>query len=409
MTFSLRPLSLALALLCAGGNVFAAVDDTAMAPQNADAKAVYWQGHDALKRADFDGAIAHFRALEARLQREEPAAADAAIYWQAYALVQAQQRSEARKTITRLHRDYPQSRWNAEADALLRNDASAPAAGGKVSSAQADADELASVAIDGLLSAPPERALPLLRKVLDGDYTPKVKRRALFVLSQSGDASAVDTLEKVATDARDPALQSEAIRMLGLSGDAKALAVLERMYGTTKSAPARRELLQAFMLADRQDIVLRVARNETDPAQRIEAVQLLGVMGANAELKELYAASKDVDTQRAILSAYGISGDTAALSAVAIAPGDESVRMQAIEGLGIAGGGAELARIYPQLQTSALRQAAVHGLMIGGDSTALLGLYRVEKDPETKKHMLRTLGLMGDDAAIDAIEAALQK
>ena len=45
-------------------------------------------------------------------------------------------------------------------------------------------DVLKIAALEALISAPPERALPLATKVLDAENTNEVKEAALFVLSQ---------------------------------------------------------------------------------------------------------------------------------------------------------------------------------------------------------------------------------
>ena len=45
-------------------------------------------------------------------------------------------------------------------------------------------EELALAAMEGLMAQPPERALPIIKKVLAGSQTTLVKQRALFVLSQ---------------------------------------------------------------------------------------------------------------------------------------------------------------------------------------------------------------------------------
>ena len=45
-------------------------------------------------------------------------------------------------------------------------------------------EALALAAMEGLMSQPPERSLPIIRKVLAGSQTTLVKKRALFVLSQ---------------------------------------------------------------------------------------------------------------------------------------------------------------------------------------------------------------------------------
>ena len=45
-------------------------------------------------------------------------------------------------------------------------------------------EELAVAALEGLMAQPSDRALPILKKVLAGQQSTLVKRRALFVLGQ---------------------------------------------------------------------------------------------------------------------------------------------------------------------------------------------------------------------------------
>lgn len=400
MHATLRPLCLALALAFAGG-AHGAANDAAMAPKNDDAKAVYWQGHDALKRADWNEALARFRSLEDQLRRDEPAAADAALYWQAYAQSRAGQDGAARGTVERLHRQYPDSRWGTEADALVGNKPAATKAGD-------DADALAEIAIDGLISAPPERAMPLLKKVLEGNYSTRIKKRALFVLSQNGDATALKSIEALATGSGDPALKEEAVRMLGISGEPEARAALQRIYTASKDEAQRRQLLQAFMIADDEDTVAKIAREDASPAVRSEAVRQLGVMDATAKLKAIYDAEKDPDVRRTVLQAYAIAGDVPALQTIASSDSDEALRVEAIRSIGVAGGGDALVTLYSQLRTPSLRDAALQGLLVSGDSDAVLGLYRKASDVEEKKRLLRTLTLIDDDAAIELIEETLK-
>lgn len=401
MRSTFRPLCLALALALAAGSAHGAANDAAMAPKNDSAKAVYWQGHDALKRADWDEALKRFRSLEDQLRRDEPAAADAALYWQAYTQSRAGQDGAARSTVERLHKQYPESRWGAEADTLI---GAKPAA----SKAGDDADALAEIAIDGLLSAPPERATPLLQKVLAGNYSTRAKKRALFVLSQSGDASALQSIETLATTGTDPALRREAVQMLAISGEPAANNALQRIYAASKDDTQRSQLLQAFMVADDEDTVAKIAREDASPAVRSEAIRMLGVMDATDRLKTIYDAEKDPDVRRTVLQAYGIAGDVPALQAIASGNSDESLRAEAIHGIGIAGGSDALVTLYSQVDTENLRDAALQGLLVAGDSKAVLGLYRKASDTEEKKRLLRTLTLMDDDAAIDLIEETLK-
>ncbi len=54
------------------------------------------------------------------------------------------------------------------------------------------------MALNGLMNSNPERALPILEKLLAGSQSPRVKERALFVLSQSSAPQARETVVKFA-------------------------------------------------------------------------------------------------------------------------------------------------------------------------------------------------------------------
>jgi outer membrane protein assembly factor BamD (BamD/ComL family) len=82
-----------------------------MAPSNKASNALYWEGQAALKQSDWSTALRRFQDLENQLLKSEPKSVDAALYWQAYALVQAKRTAEARNVIGRLRREFPDSRW----------------------------------------------------------------------------------------------------------------------------------------------------------------------------------------------------------------------------------------------------------------------------------------------------------
>src|SRR5210317_2239266 len=73
-------------------------------------------------------------------------------------------------------------------------------------------DSLKMAALEALITAPPERALPIVNKVLAGDNSTELKERALFLLSQMETAESQARLLEFARDS-DGELQAEAIRM----------------------------------------------------------------------------------------------------------------------------------------------------------------------------------------------------
>lgn len=401
---------LALALtLATGMHSAVAASDGDMAPTDKASNQLYWQGQAALKKSDWSTALKRFEDLEKLLREKEPQSADAALYWEAYTLVQARRTTEAKGVLEKLHREFPNSRWGKDADALLHQTQSGTA---KVDPGIGD-EELADIAVEGLMNAPPERALPLLKKVLQSQHSTKIKKRALFVLSQLGTDEALDVVIDTTKNASDPELRAEAIHMLGISGEDRAIERLRDVYASSKDAREKRQIIEAWLVADRKDLVLAAARTEPDPNVRDKAIQTLGALDASAELKQLFDVTQDPENRRAIVQALGVAGNSDALAAIA---GDaklpEKIRIEALHSLGVAGdrgGETALVKLYAQANTPELRDAVLHGLLVTGDTDAVLKLYRNAKTTDEKKSLLRLLSMMGDDAAIDAIEAELNK
>jgi HEAT repeat protein len=397
----------AVLMLAPGVRFAAAAGEGEMAPADKTSNRLYWDGQAALKASDWNAALKHFGDLEKLLREKEPQSADSALYWEAYTLVQARRTAEAKATLDRLHREFPNSRWRDDADALLQQ---TKAADETSASPHPDDEDLADIAVEGLMNAPPERALPLLKKVLQSQHSAKTKKRALFVLSQLGSDAALDALIDTAKSSPDPELRAEAIRMLGISGEPRAIERLREIYAGSKDAQERRRIIEAWLIAGRKDLVLASARNEADPAVRRKAIETLGALGAGGELKQLFDATEDSENRRAIVQALGVAGNSDAIAAIAgNAKLPEDVRVDALHALGVAGADAALVKLYAQTGAGALRDATLQGLLIAGDSDAVLQLYRGAKTADEKKALLRVLTMMNDDAAISAIEAELDK
>jgi HEAT repeat protein len=397
-------LGLAITLALAVGPTFAQQNDTPSSEKASNS--LYWQGQDALKRSDWSTALQRFEELEKLQRKNEPASVDTALYWKAYTLTQAKRTAEAKGAVERLRREFPKSRWNREADTLLAQ--MQPAT--KLDPGVVD-DDLADMALQGLLNAPPERALPLLRKVLAGERSIKVKKRALFVLSQHDTDEALDVVVDIAKNAREPELRGEAIRMLGISGKKAAIERLVEIYASSKTAEERVDVIEAWLISGRKDLVLKTARDEPDPKVRRKAIETLGAMGASDELGQLFDATQDAGNRRAIIHSLGVAGNTSALNSIA---GNTSLpqneRIEAMRALGIAGdhgGRAALVDLYAKADTPELRDAILQGLLITGDSDAVVKLYRSARTNEEKKAVLRVLTMMDGDKAIDVIEQTL--
>jgi HEAT repeat protein len=272
--------------------------------------------------------------------------------------------------------------------------------------APTEQEELALAAMEGLMAQPAERALPIIKKVLAGSQTTLVKQRALFVLSQIESPEADQILLQTARSP-DAALRTEAIRSIGIGGHGKSLAALQEIY-TAGDADVKAQVLHAWMIAGRKEEVYQAAVNAKSEEEAGEAIHMLSVMGAVDELRKLgerpNASSKLVD-------AYAISGDLASLRKIAEGNAGLSVRAEAVRKIGIIesdAGRAALRDLYGKSTDKEIKDAALEGMLISGDEKGVLALYRAATTPEEKRALLRTLTMMDGDAALEAIDAALE-
>lgn len=272
--------------------------------------------------------------------------------------------------------------------------------------APTDEEELSIAALEGLMAQPSNRALPILKKVMAGPQSTLVKRRALFVLAQIDEPEAREIL--VQTARSNSELRKDAIRSIGISGNAKSLDALQEIYATA-DADVKKDILQAWMIAGRKQPVFQVAMNAKTEDEASEAIHMLGVMGATEELRKL--ADKPTATH-GLLDAYAISRDLPGLRKIAESNADHGVRVDAVRRMGIVGtdeARAALRDIYAKSTDDDMKQAALQGMLIAQDDKGVLALYRAAKTTDEKRSLLRTLSMMNSDAAIDAIDATLEK
>jgi len=270
-----------------------------------------------------------------------------------------------------------------------------------------DPNEVLKIAaLEALISAPPDRALPLVIKVLDTNNTNEVKERALFVLSQIDLPEAQTRLLEVARS-NDPELSAEAVRMIGIGGNQEALAGLADLY-SSGDEEMRSAVLEAYMIAGDADAVYAIATNASNADEFEDAVEMLGVMGANDKLRALSESGAYTES---LVMAIAIAGDFETLRGLALDGSDPKVQENAIEALGIIGGSnvdATLMEIYRGAQTEGIREAALDGLLISGHDEGVFELYKESNDVDEKRELLEMLSIMGSDKMMEVIDAALQ-
>lgn len=360
---------------------------------------LYDDGQEALDDGDWDQALRAF----SRFAELKGPRTDAALYWKAYALNRLGQRAESLQTIAEMLKGFPSSRYLQQARALeveVRRDAGQPVR----PESQSD-EELKLMAIQGLQHSDPERAIPLLEGILQGTASPKLKARALFVLAQSSSPRARSVLAGVAKGTALPDLQERAIQYLGVHGGRDNRALLSEIYAASTDVGVKRRVLRAFMVAGEKDRVMAAATGEQVPELRAEAVRQLGVMGAHAELAQLYQKETTVDVRKQILQAMFVGGDAPRLIELARTEPNPELRRTAVRNLGLLGSqrtAAALVEIYGKDGDPEIKRAVIQALFIQNNGESLVALARKEPNASgLKREIVAKLSLMRNKAAQD--------
>jgi len=266
-----------------------------------------------------------------------------------------------------------------------------------------DTEQLRMAALEALISAPPEKALPIAAKVLRGNYSDTLKSRALFVLSQIELPEAQQMLLDTAKTGTE-SLRTEAIRMIGIGGDTTALAGLKDIYAGGDN-DIREAVLDAYLIADDADAVYQIAVAASDDEEFEAAVSILGAMNARDELHRL---RDKLGSSESLIDAYSVAGDFESLRELAVNNTDPELQIQAIHGLGVAGGdkaNATLLEIYKSAASPDVREAALEGMLISDYDEGVLQLFRESQDTDEKRRLLQTLVNMDSDAVMEIIDS----
>lgn len=266
---------------------------------------------------------------------------------------------------------------------------------------------LVVAAIELLMSAPPERAVPLLERVIEGDHSLDVKERAVFILSQIESEQAEEKLLDLARQ-QNSDLQHEAIRSIGIVGESRSLESLVAVHAGGSSS-TRTAVLRALLIADRPDLVRMIGGMAETQADFNEALQTLVAMGAVDELRSFYAGGS---ISEQLIHEFAVVGDLDSLRAIVDSSNASiELRLSAIAKIGIVGNqqaSMALKEIFLASSDSREQDAVLNWLLINGQKTMLLELYREVDSTQSKRQILQTLSEMGSDALLEAIEETLE-
>jgi HEAT repeat protein len=374
-----------------GGAPFAANDDDR-------ADDLYEAARDAMEEGKYDRALDRLNQLiDLKSNRT-----DAALYWKAYSLVKLGRRADALDSLATLQQQFKDSRWMKEAKALdieLRQ-----ASGQTIAPESQNDEELKLLALRGLMNSDPDRAIPIIEQMLNSpSNSPRVKDRALFVMSQAGSSRAREIMGNLAKGASNPDLQLRAIHYLGIMGGADSRQILADVYRTSNDPNVKKRIINSFMVSGDRARLLGLAKSETNVELRGSAVQQLGVMGAHAELAELYSTETSVDVKKRIIQAMFVGGNADKLIDLAKTEKDPQLRRAAVRNLGLMGSAKTadaIKAIYLSDSTPEIKKEAINALFLQNNGKVLVELARAEKDPQMKKEMISKMSVMGKSKEI---------
>jgi hypothetical protein len=370
--------------------------DMAWAPQilslkraNSDDR-IYEAGQRALEERRWDEALEDFNQVSSRGGPH----ADGAWYWKAYALNKLGRREESMAALGELRKAFPNSRWLDDAKALELE--IKQASGRTVAPENESDDDLKLLALNGIMQSDPDRAFPLLEKLLHSAQSPKLKRNALYVLAANSSPRSQQLLEQIAKGQGNPDLQVLAIRYYGerRRQNPNVVQVLFDIYASSNDPAVKRAALATLD----KDRLLQIAKAEKTQELRLEAVRRLASLpDAQTEVWQLYQSEAAPEIRMQILEVLPSSGNLDRFLDVAKTEKDSRLRRFAVQHLAsprAAGTGQALAALYRTEQDSEVRRAIVDALYGQRNAKDLIQIARNEKDPKMKQRIVERIANM---------------
>ena len=342
---------------------------------------------------------------------------DAALYWFAYALHKQGMKDEAAAPLTRLIKNFPNSSWRREAEAML-------VVIGRGEAIQQALDrnncEIKMLALQSLFQADEDRAINFVNEVLQSNAEatcPGIKAAAVSLLGSHGGARATPILLNLARQQGDLKLRLTAIRRLGeQNGDAIA-DELVKLYEVDKTQEIRAQILRALSEMNTpkaQAKLVEIARSSDDIALRRVAVRYLGEQhDANSldELIRLFDSDSTPEIRSQIIRALSERDEDKAqakLLDIARSGATPQLRMEAIRRIGDRGKGSfdALLQLYNAEINQEIRQSLIRAYSEMDDPRARAKLFDIARTAEAldlRLFAIRRLGEKNDEQTIDQL------
>jgi len=338
-------------------------------------------------------------------------------------LVEAQQAQQARLASEMAQM---MERSAADRDAMAMEIAAARAAG-QTGVQEACADDVRHAAIQAVMQMEPERAIPLLRGVLEqrDECAAPLREQAVFVLGQQDAAAVEDLMIDVARNDPDPGVQEAAVFWLSQVGSEHTAAVLADILESTDNAVLQENAIFALSQhsSERAAEILRSYALDASRPERVreKAIFWLTQNPEYADPGFLMALYEQLDSsalkEHVFIQLSQLNDPDAAnwvLDRALDTSEDPDVRRQALFWAGQQPS-LDLRRLeglYEHLPDRGMREQLIYLYAQRQEPERvdrLIEIARVEKDPELRKAVIFWLGQTGDQRAVDYLLELLER
>ena len=393
------------------GQDLAKLNRFVQAKGNTASMQIFREGRDFIEAQNWQRAAEKFNDFITAYPKDKDL--DAALYWYGYALQKQDRKEDAAVPLLRLIRNYPNSSWRQEAQALL------VLLGRKVDVEQAlarDDCEIKILALQSLFQADQDRAIGIVTDALrqNPNQCPGFQAAAVSMLGSHGGPRVVPILLDVARSNQDAKLRLTAIKRLGEQHNEQVSDELIKIYDADRTKEVRAQILRALIESRTprgSAKVFEIARSSDDLTSRQYAIRFIGELNDAASLDELihiYDADKTPEIRAQVVRALAERDDPRArtkLFEIARSGDTPEMRIEAIRRLGDHGRVSldELLQLYTSESNMQIKQGLLRAFAENNDPRArakLLEIARGGEAIELRGYAIRRLGEKDDEQTV---------
>jgi HEAT repeat protein len=425
--------------------------DPAAGPQQDPSDSLYRAGREALNAGRYKQAVGAFERI-IQSYRGSPRAGDA-IYWLAfvnYRMGGTQNLQQALSLLDQQKRLYPDAATRRDGEVLatrIRGDLArlgnadaaestyvtagargAARAGAQAACASGDEDnDVRLAALNALLQMDSERALPILKQVLQrrDACSVELRRKAVFLVSQKRGPDVEDVLLEAARNDPDREVRTQAVFWLSQVNSDRAVTALDSVLMGSKDQEVQEKAI--FALSQHQspraaEILRRfVDRPDASEDLKEKAIFWIGQQNSPENLKYLEDVyprlSNDDLKEKLIFSISQMNDDESSswLMALALNPNEKlELRKKALFWAGQKHevGIADLTKLYDTMNDRDMKEQLIFVYSQRNEPAAvdkLMAIAENEKDPELRRKAIFWLGQSKDPRVADFLARLISK